>query len=161
MTQSLTCIVASADALAKRNYDSDVFCPTCGKRWYHRYGHYARYDPKHDAIIAIQRYACKNVECPRRTFSYPPSPLLPIMRLTCCILLSITAYNLNGKTKAAIARSLGLSFMRVHRALIRAASFSRWLDRERRAGTFPSSCPYFGAHNRFVMAFSQAFYPGR
>lgn len=166
MPLSLKEILNACTLIAKENIIGEVVCPGCGERFlWIRHGHYTRYLFTGEETITVQRYLCRNRECPRQTFSILPFPLLPILRVTLCFLLAMASRaEESGEDIATLARASNQGWGVARRALGTAGRVRRWLKRE-----YPSvsccslrpcrSCQ--GEWSGFTRAFSWALYPVR
>jgi len=145
------------------NPKPDIRCPLCGEQLrICRYGHYWRYRFEDDGRMAVQRFGCLNPGCPRRTFSIPPHPYLPICRIPLCLLLvvlilhRVKKYNIN-----RCARFLDLSWNTAKRALTSASRLLNWFMHESAAGAIPPIPCLEYTWPAFVRAYSYAFFPDR
>jgi len=145
------------------NPKSDIRCPLCGeKRRICRYGHYWRYRFESDDRFAVQRYGCLNPGCPRRTFSIPPHPYLPVCRIPLCLLMALLISYKSGKYSVSrCAMWIKRSWNTAKRAVISASRIVDWFVYESRAGTIPL-CPCLDhTWPAFTRAYSYAFFPAR
>jgi len=76
---TLCCIVT----FAKEMITGPVQCSGCGDRYRHRrHGSYERFLPDSEERVKVQRYLCRNLDCPVVTFSILPFPCLRYKRHT-------------------------------------------------------------------------------
>ena len=145
----------------KSNYKSDIRCPLCGERLrIRRNGHYFRYRFDKDETMAVQRYGCRNPGCPRRTFSIPPHPFLPVCRIPLCILMAVLImFRVQKYSISLCARWLNRSWGTAKRSLTLAARILDWFTREANAGAIPKMPCVPGQWPGFVRAYSYAFCP--
>lgn len=165
MTTPLAAMLEHLSEVAKQKLVSDVVCPTCGDRYcFIKHGHYRRYLFAGSDTVKIQRYRCRNPDCPRGTFSCLPHPFLPVIRLPLCALITIlTLVEKENTTIAAVARSCAKSWAVIQRAVDSAQKLRGWLAKPAQAalwGPSPCLCPkrHWGA---FTRALSFAFFPER
>jgi len=145
------------------NPKSDIRCPLCGERLrIFRNGHYWRYRFEGNDRVAVQRYGCRNPGCPRKTFSIPPHPLLPVCRIPLCLLMVILKkHRAEDYTVSRCARWLKRSWNTAKRALATATRLLDWFTHKSGTGAIfnlscrPSTWP------AFTRAYSYAFFPGR
>ncbi len=141
-----------------------IACPACNSAKGHIcWGHYWRYRPGTDQREAIQRFLCKNDECPRQTFSVLPHPFLRIVRFTLCSLFAILAMFEAGETVSELARQFGVARSTIRRAVGFSRRLKTWMDRESQTAPWapsPCFCPK-RLWSSFIRAFSWAFYPAR
>ena len=141
------------------NPKSDIRCPLCGEQYrICRNGHYWRYRYEGNDRVAVQRYGCRNPGCPRKTFSIPPHPLLPLCRIPLCLLMVVLKkHRAEGCTVSRCARWLKRSWNTARRALKTATRLlglvhSRSRHRRLPDHTLPSlglACFYPGLFVRF------------
>ena len=163
MTAPFTAMLLILSEVAKQNSASTPFCPVCGERiCITKHGFYRRYLFDNSDMIAVQRYCCGNPFCPRKTFSCPPHPFLPFIRLPFCLLQAMLTM-ISKMTVAGVARRCGLQWCRTYRLLKQAGHLFDWIKKETAAATWgPSACldpP--GRWQEFTMSISYRFYPKR
>jgi hypothetical protein len=143
------------------NPKADIRCPMCGERLrIYRNGHYFRYLFGRNETMAVQRYGCRNPGCPRRTFSIPPHPYLPICRIPLCALMAIVIKF--GSQKHSVnrcARWLNSSWNTAKRGLMLAGRILDWFTREAEAGVIPIMPCLPNSWHGFIRAYSYAFCP--
>ncbi len=165
MPTSLMEILDTCTRIAKENIIDEVVCPGCGERFLCiKYGFYTRYLFSGEETIDVQRYLCRNKKCPRRTFSVRPFPLLPILRVTLCFLLTILSrHEEHGEDIATLARASGKSWGVTRRVLQTAGKVRNWLKKEGYVlccGSPPCRSCQKG-WSVFTRAFSWAVFPVR
>ncbi len=156
MLSPLKAILLAANKVAKENLISEIICPGCGEC--HRltkWGHYTRYLFHGEDTIRIQRFRCLNSRCPRFTFSILPHPLLPIVRLPLCLILSLCSMYQKGDSIAELARTSGKSWSVIRRALAIGKRIKSVLNDE-----VPCLQPAV-SWTAFTHLFSWALFPGR
>lgn len=160
MPSPLHAILLAANRVAKENVPSENVCPSCGERHLLiKWGFYARYLFDGEDMIRVQRFRCLNSSCPRATFSTLPHPLLPIVRLPLCFLLSLLALHQEGHPVAELARESGKSWSVVRRSVVLAKRIKTVLKNE-----FEQMLPCLHpavAWTVFTHAFSYAIFPKR
>lgn len=114
------------------NHKSDIRCPLCGEQYrICRNGYYWRYRFESDDRVAVQRYGCRHPGCPRKTFSIPPQPLLPLGRIPLCLLMVILKkYRTEDYTVSRYARWLKRCWNTAKRALTTATRLLDWFVHE-------------------------------
>jgi transposase-like protein len=141
-----------------------VCCPHCNSTVVIRNGTYPRNHPKKECLIRVQRYLCKSLECPWKTFSVLPYPLLPIIRHFCrTLLLCQYFFNKRNNSQAATARRLGVTRGIVKRLGSFCLWFFPWFNHEKEFadwGPDPKENPA-ALWPDFTRDFSQTFYPKR
>ena len=145
------------------NPKADIRCPLCAERLrICRYGYYWRYRFEDDDRFAVQRYGCLNPGCPRRTFSIPPHPYLPICRIPLCLLMAVLIkYRLKKYTVSQCARLLNRSWNTAKRALTSASRLLNWFMHESSAGAIPMIPCLDHTWPAFTRAYSYVFFPAR
>jgi hypothetical protein len=147
---------------AKKNLQPDIRCPQCNERYrIVRYGRYWRYRYESHERMAVTRYACRNPDCPRRTFSVLPHPYLPLVRMPLCLLLAV--YRQHVAEQQAInhlARKLRHGWNTVRRAVCLAGRILQWCGRELCAQAMPLWPCHKDRWPAFSRAYSYAFLPG-
>jgi len=145
------------------NPKADIRCPLCGERLrICRYGHYWRYRFESDDRFAVQRYGCLNPACPRRTFSIPPHPYLPICRIPLCLLMALLINHQSGRYSVSrCARWIKRSWNTAKRAVTSASRLVHWFVYESRAGTIALIPCLDHTWAAFTRAYSYAFFPAR
>lgn len=148
-------------AKAKQNIEQ-ACCPHCHERWrIVRYGHYKRYCYGSDEKMAVQRYACRNPACPRRTFSVPPHGFLPRVRIPLCLLMALYRLHvLDNKPLNALALKLHHSWTTIRRAVNLARRLLHWCRQEVAAEAMDPWPCHPQRWSAFVRVFSYAFRPG-
>lgn len=148
---------------AKENLDPDIRCPQCSElRRIVRHGHYQRYRYESHERMAVARYACRNPDCPRRTFSVLPHSYLPVVRMPLCLLLALYRQHV-AKTQAIneLARKLRHGWNTIRRAVCLARRILHWCGQEIRAEAMPWWPCHADHWPAFSRAFSWAFLPRR
>jgi len=131
MTTPLQSILLIATHLAKHNLTSDIICPGCGERLrIFKWGFYWRYLFSGQERTKIQRYKCRNPQCPRCTFSVLPRPLLPILRHPICFYLALLAMQRKGVKIASLANTCKHGRTVIRRCLKRARQIEAFLKNE-------------------------------
>lgn len=161
---SWLCIVVSLAQNANRKIAPLVRCPHCG-RYYCiiLYGYYrrSRYD-KNIEGMQVQRYLCKNPDCPCKTFSQLPHPYLPVARIPLCVLMDLYRLHVvENKTIARCARRFGHGWNTIKRAIALARRLIDFAGRELAAGQMSLWPCLPGRWPEFTRAFSYAFLPAR
>jgi hypothetical protein len=111
--------------------EDQLRCPHCSQTCIIRYGRYQRGSPEGHGSISIQRYLCKSRSCPMITFSFPPWPLLPIIRLSySSIQLCYTLFQNGLAIQASIARTLKVTRGVAKRLISFCQRFIPWLEKE-------------------------------
>ena len=162
MTPPLIKMLLFLDAAAKKKVCGPAVCPECGtSHMCIKNGSYQRYLFSGEKLIRIQRYLCKNRQCPRRTFSILPHPFLRIVRLPLCLMRALLFLKKTGESLSGLSRRAGKSIGIVRRAIGFYEKLTRWLDREGRICTWgPSPCLDPAAFwTVFNHDFSRAFFP--
>ena len=147
----------------KANPKADIRCPLCGERLrICRWGYYKRYRFDSDERFAVQRFGCLNPACPRRTFSIPPHPYLPICRIPLCLLMAVLIrYRAEKHTINRCGRFLNRTWRTAKRALTSAARLLDWFVKQSTAEAIePIPCSDH-AWPAFTRAYSYAFFPDR
>jgi len=126
--------------------NENVRCPHCRERrriW--KNGFYKRYRFAENEREEIQRYRCRNANCPRASFSILPHPFLPWLRVSLCFLAMLWERCQPGRhTIAELARWTNQGWGVMRRQVRRAAWLAAWLERERDlalAGVRPCANP--------------------
>lgn len=142
---------------------SDIRCPLCGeKRRIRCNGHYKRYQFESSDRIAVQRYDCRNPSCPRRTFSIPPHPYLPMCRIPLCMLMAVLIkYREEKYNISRCARWLNRSWDTAKRILTSASRLLKWFVHESHTGAIPLIPCLDHTWPAFTRAYSYAFFPAR
>lgn len=160
MSSPLYATLLAANQVAKENVLSECVCPSCGERHLLiKWGFYMRYLFCGGEMIRIQRFKCLNRRCPRTTFSILAYPLLPIVRLPLCVILSFLVLHQEGRSTAEIARESGKSWAVVRRSVVLAKRIKTVLKNE-----FEQMLPCLHpavAWTIFTHAFSWAIFPKR
>ena len=138
-------------------------CPFCSMPLIICSGFYDRYHPERGEPVKIQRYQCKAPECPVKTFSILPYPLLRIVRHTAKKIRQVYKLAMAGVNQASISRILGLSRGVVKRLMEFSGRFFPWLAREQGIADWgpdlnKDPCKVWPL---FIRDFSHAFYPQR
>jgi len=160
MPSPLQAILLATNRIAKQNLTSEIICPDCGER--HRlinWGFYTRYLFHEDDTIRIQRFRCLNTRCPRFTFSILPHPLLPVVRMPLCFIMTLLSLYQDGCLIADISRTSGKSWSVIHRSLFIAKRIQSILRNEVEL-LLPCLHPAV-SWTSFTHAFSWALFPRR
>jgi hypothetical protein len=164
MPSPLQAILLSAIWIAKQNLISRIVCPQCGeRRCLIKWGFYRRYLFAGDDTVMIQRIGCLNRRCPRRTFSVLPHPLLPVLRVPLCFLLTLLTMHQRGCTIAQLVRKSGKSWPVVRRCLAAAGRVQTFLQKEAATilGTASPCLQAAACWTAFTRALSWALFPKR
>lgn len=148
---------------AKQNIEPPC-CPHCHERWrIVRYGRYWRYRYGCSSErIPVARYACRNPDCPRRTFSLLPHGFLPQMRMPLCLLMAMYRLHVAASVPLnALARMLHHSWTTIRRAVALARRLLDWCRQEVTAEAMAPWPCHPARWPAFTRAFSYAFRPGR
>jgi hypothetical protein len=148
---------------AKQNFKPDLCCPLCHEhRRIVRYGRYWRYFYESHERMAVQRYACRNPACPRRTFSVLPHAYLPMLRIPLCLQLELyRRHVVDCQSINRLARALHHGWNTIRRAVDLARRLLDWCRREITAEAMdPWPCRPV-RWPAFCRAFSYAFMPAR
>ena len=144
--------------------EEQVCCPHCASTVVIRNGTYPRNHPKKSCPIRVQRYLCKSLECPWKTFSFLPYPFLPIIRhFYRTLVLCHCLFNERNNSQIATARRLGVSRGIVKRLGNFCHRFFPWFNHEIKIadwGPDPKKNPAV-LWPDFTRDFSQAFYPNK
>lgn len=164
MPNPLQAILLFTNHVAKQNLTSEIVCPECGER--HRlikWGFYTRYLFAGDDTIKIQRLRCLNQHCPRITFRRLPHPLLPVVRVPLCFLLTLLSMYQAECPVAELARQSGKSWPVVRRCLAVAGRVQSFLQTEAQTilGMALPCLEPTGSWTAFTQAFSWALFPRR
>jgi len=140
-------------------------CPHCATSMIIRYGTYLRsYPEEKSRQVAVQRYLCKQPNCPWKTFSILPYPFLPIVRhFYQTLLLCHCLCNVKNISQAATARQLHVTRGIVKRLGIFCRRFIPWLNHEKEFADWGPDPEGQSAAlwPDFTRDFSQTFYPKR
>ena len=112
--------------------NENVCCSVCRERErICKNGSYTRFRFSGNLLERVQRYLCRNPDCPRVSFSILPHPFLPWLRVSLCFLTALGALWRTGRhTVASLARQAGTSWPTMRRWLERAVWLGRWMERE-------------------------------
>ena len=106
-------LITVLSKITRENYITLICCPHCGNRHaYIKWGFYKRY-LFNDELMDIQRFRCDNDLCPYKTFSILPHALLPILRISLCMLRYVLEMYEQGNSIADIARHTGSNWQRI------------------------------------------------
>ena len=143
------------------NKKSDVRCPLCGECCrICRNGHYRRYRFEGNDQFSVQRYCCRNPDCPRKTFSILPKPWLPYCRIPLCLLMALYRHHiLEGKSINDCARKIRRSRHTAKRAVTLARRLICWFRKESVADILPPAPCGPWLWPAFIRAYSYAFFP--
>jgi len=160
MPRTWNSLITVLSEITRENCVALVCCPHCGNRHTHiKWGFYTRY-LFNDELIKIQRFRCDNDLCPQKTFSILPHALLPMIRVSLCMLKYVLTKYGQGETIAKIARHTGSNWQRIQRWIKKALSIRDWFRQE--YGIRSSPCLSPGKFwTSFTRDFSWAFYPER
>jgi len=137
-----------------------IRCSHCFSHHVIQHGTYPRRDPETETEIRIQRYLCKAPECPWRTFSILPFPILPIVRHAFHTLLSCHCLSdIMLLPQAVVARRFALDRVVIGRLTAFGREFMDWFEHERKIAGWGLDLPRFWSD--FTRDFSQRFYPRR
>jgi len=160
MPSPLQAILHATNQIANQNLTSEIICPGCGERHLLiKWGFYTRYLFLGDDTIRIQRFRCLNGHCPRFTFSILPHPLLPIVRLPLCVIITLLSLYQDGRPVADLARKSDKSWPVVRRILSIARRIQAVLKNELEL-LLPCLHPA-ASWTVFTHAFSWALFPKR
>jgi hypothetical protein len=139
-------------------------CPQCherrrivrhGRYWRYRYG-------SSSERIPVARYACRNPDCSRRTFSLLPHGLLPQVRMPLCLLMALYRLHMvEARPINYLARMLRHSWTTIRRAVTLGRRLLDWCRREIGAETLAPWPCHPHRWPAFCRAFSYAFRPCR
>jgi transposase-like protein len=149
--------------IAKKKEAGPVVCTWCNGTSHTKYGTYLRYAPASSERIDIQRYRCKH-DCCRRTFSILPHPFLRITRYSICLFQALLTLFRQGGAVNPIAKTLGVGWATVTRALAQGELALEWIREEAKADPSwsPSPCTDPARHwTHFTRMFAAKFYPKR
>lgn len=144
-------------ASAKENHP--VCCNHCSSSLTVRNGTYPRYDPIRGTIIRVQRYLCKSPQCPWRSFSILPRPVLPVIRHAYETLFHCYDMLKSNMNQASIARKLGLTRGVVKRLEAVCLKFIAWFDLEKTIADWGSDPLKYWPD--FTRDLSQHLFPGK
>ena len=160
MPNPLQSILLTTNRVAKQNLTPEIICPKCGERHLLiKWGFYTRYLFQNDDTIRVQRFRCLNIRCPRFTFSILPHPILPIVRMPLCLIMTLLSMYQDGCPVADLARKSGKSWSVVRRAIVIAGQIQSVLQNEIEL-LLPCLHPAV-SWTVFTHAFSWALFPGR
>ncbi len=142
---------------AKENHQ--ICCSHCSSTVVVRNGTYPRNDPQTDTEIRVQRYLCKSPECPWKSFSALPEPILPIIRHMYVTLLSCHVMLKKGMKQVVVARKLNITRGIVKRLSVFYSKFLTWFNREKMMADWGTNPVKFWPD--FTRDFSQYFFPKR
>ena len=142
---------------AKQNFQ--IRCSHCSSTLVVRNGTYPRNDPQTDEEIRIQRYLCRSPDCPWKSFSVLPKPILPIIRHTYETLFFCYAMLKSGMNQAALAWRLNVKRGVAKRLGSLCHRFVAWFNREKSIANWGLGPPDFWPD--FTRDFSQFFFPER
>lgn len=140
-----------------------IHCPCCATSLNIRYEFYQRVHPFKEGHISVQRYRCNTPECPRKTFSVLPYPLLPILRHFYHTLLFCHVSCRKKLSQADGARKMKMHKGTYKRLRVFCDKFFPWFNREKKIAGWSlqsgvvTSCSWAD----FTRYFSQHFYPNR
>lgn len=163
MSPPISTIIKYLLELVEDKTTGPVVCFWCNQSNFIKYGTYPRYGFTTDELIRIQRYLCKMDQC-QRTFSILPHPFLRITRFSLCmfkLLLELFEQHLR---IAEIARSFGLSWQTIARAIQTAIDVVSWIRQEAFADPIWAPSPCLHPHrcwSAFIRMFAAKFYPKR
>ena len=160
MPTPLQAILVATNRIAKQNLTSEIICPNCGE--HHlliKWGFYTRYLFHDDDLIRVQRFRCLNRRCPKFTFSILPHPLLPIIRLPLCFIMTLLSQYQDGCSVADLSRKSSKSWSVVRRSLFIGKRIQSVLQKELE---FLLPCLHPAVSwTVFTHAFSWALFPRR
>lgn len=148
---------------AKCKVADEIKCPECGERL-HIWGHgsYARYGIGGDRQVQVPRFRCLDRQCPRKTFSILPYPMLRYLRHSLCTLVAVAIrFGEGEQNKSRVAVELKVGRRSFGRLLRKAVAVTDWFDKEvsaARWGPWPPHRPE-STWTAFTQAFSHCFYP--
>jgi hypothetical protein len=143
---------------------NQVRCSRCATTLIIRHGTYFRADPVRPTLVKIQRYLCKSPECPRRTFSVLPFPLLPIVRHTFGThIIGYVLGNALRRPQSIVSGLLEITRGRTKRLSEFCREFIPWFYHEAKIADWGTNLLQDPARfwADFTRDFSQRFYPAR
>ena len=131
------------------------YCPHCRSNHFcPKNGTYKRYDPDSSSRkIRIQRYLCRNPDCPAVTFSVLPYRVLPFKQISIFllwILISLAAIT----TASSLAKVFDCSRSTIRRRVSWARRFVLWISKDCPISAVSSWCT-------FCNLIYHAFFPAR
>lgn len=151
MSPNLAPILHFLERLCKLN---PIACPFCGlSENCPKTGFYKRYVPGTGSRMRIQRYLCRNPDCPAVTFSVLPPTVLPLLGMTCTMLLLAMALQPHFSVNR-IARLFECGRATIRRRLNWGSRLAEWLF----ASGVMREVPSWAALCSLI---SRAFFPAR
>lgn len=160
MPRSWNLLITVLSEITRKNCIALACCPHCGNRHtYIKWGFYRRYLFDGE-LINIQRFRCDNDQCPCKTFSMLPHALLPILRISLCMLMYVLKMYEQGNSIADIARHTGSNWQRIQQWIKKALIIRDWF-RQEHGNRMPPCLSSGRSWASFVRDFSWTFYPER